>query len=353
MVPQTPLREPLLVSECSLHAEKGCSRSRAVSELSVHKELRPPAESSTGGRILSHLRVLPAAAFLSVINDVYATSFGMLLLPRTLGLDASMGVPIYLLSVLSAQVAASLSSKVHFAAGGSCYELLPMLVPMVETVLSDPSLDDAARASNVLALFSLTSALIGVLYLVAARLRMARIFRCVPLVVLKGALTSVGLFMVSTAISMVAGGPVLSLSALSAPELWPRLLTTLLLAAGLGVTDALVPSPLATMTFLLAATLAFGVRACRPRHGTHTAQQRAHPARHLLPPVLTGVSSPRVLRPRPCQPWTGVVLSRLPARLRLRSAAEACPRRRVAGDRQGSAAVHALERARALLDGDL
>ncbi|KAL1528416.1 hypothetical protein AB1Y20_009765 [Prymnesium parvum] len=209
--------------------------------------------------LLHNLSVTPPALFLACINDVYAASFGLLLIPLATGVSPSFGVPMYLFSVTTAQLGAVLRSNIPFATGGSTFELLPLLAPMAQLVVADSSLDAAARASNILAMYAATSLLIGCLYLAAAKLRVARLFRCIPLVVLKGALTSVGLFMVLTAGRMaVAHAFEGILSLLDQSTLW-RVGTTLALAVGLALVDRAVASPLASVAYLSLAAAAFNL----------------------------------------------------------------------------------------------
>ena len=92
-------------------------------------------------RAMRQASLVPSAAFLACINDVYAASFGMLLIPVATGVSPSFGVPLYLLSVVAGQLGATLCSDVSFATGGSTYELLPILGPMAELVLSDQTLE--------------------------------------------------------------------------------------------------------------------------------------------------------------------------------------------------------------------
>ena len=78
------------------------------------------------------VRVLSTAVVTIVINMIQAVSFGNLLLPRTPRLDAARPIAItsYLLSVSTAQYAASWRSGLPFLSGGAAYELLPLLLAM-------------------------------------------------------------------------------------------------------------------------------------------------------------------------------------------------------------------------------
>ena len=215
------------------------------------------APRSKGHWLFAQLKTLPSSAFLAILNDVYAASFGMLLIPASTGIPPSFGVPLYLFSVISAELGAFLGSDIPFATGGSTFELLPILVPMAELVLSDTTLDDSGRISNIIAMCSCTSLLIGLLYQVAGRFRIARLFRCIPLVVLKGALTSIGLFMMLTAVKMVAGHPLESGHLLRDPGALCRLVVTVALGVGLKLTDSAVSSPMASVAYLVTAAAAF------------------------------------------------------------------------------------------------
>jgi SulP family sulfate permease len=100
----------------------------------------------------------------------------------------ALGIPIYLASGLAAQVATIFGSGVSFATGGTTIEVMPLLMP-IAALAEDSSLDEAQQASTLLAMYALTSATIGLMYVAVARLRFGGVFRCIPLIVLKAALT--------------------------------------------------------------------------------------------------------------------------------------------------------------------
>jgi SulP family sulfate permease len=114
-------------------------------------------------RGLDQLRRIPIAAFLTVLADVTATSFGALLLPAATGLPASAGVHLYLMSTTMGQLAASLFSGFPYATAGATIELVPLLIPI--TALLDPQWPACHRASTLLAAYTMTSALVGFLLL--------------------------------------------------------------------------------------------------------------------------------------------------------------------------------------------
>ena len=51
-------------------------------------------------------------------------------------------------------------------------------------------------------MFSLTSLVVAVMYITIAKFQLAGIFRCIPLIVLKSALTGVGVFLLMEAAKM-------------------------------------------------------------------------------------------------------------------------------------------------------
>ena len=115
-------------------------------------------------------------------------------MPAALGFSSSAGVHLFLLSIIVGQAAACLFSRFPYATAGATLELVPLLVPIAELI--DPALPVAARASTLIATYSMTSALVGTLHTCVGRCKLGGIFRCIPLIVLKAALGGVGLFMV-------------------------------------------------------------------------------------------------------------------------------------------------------------
>jgi len=173
----------------------------------------------------SLLLQLFTSAFLTVLADIYAASFGLLLILRSGAVPPALGIPIYLASGLAAQIATIFGSGVSFATGGTSIEVMPLLMP-IAALADDTALSEAQQASTLLAMYGLTSALIGLLYVGVSRLRFGGIFRCIPLIVLKSALTGVGVFMLVETQSMSSGCDVgvssEGLATLLQPAVWPK-----------------------------------------------------------------------------------------------------------------------------------
>ena len=123
-------------------------------------------------------KVVSTAVFLSVLNAVNATSFGLLMVPEELGMPYSPGVPMFLMSTIAAQIAMSLCSRVTFAMGGAVIDS------------SHSGANGAAGGRSWCPRrprwwsVAGTSVLIGLAYLGVSRLGLGRIFRCIPLIVL-------------------------------------------------------------------------------------------------------------------------------------------------------------------------
>ena len=154
--------------------------------------------------LLALAKGLPSAAFLTLYHNIDAASFGLLIVPAAADLPISSGIPIYLLSVVAGQLGFLLASRFSSACGGATIELVPLLAPLASCVGIDQSglSSRTARASTLLALLSCTSLLIACSYFVIARFKLGRLLRCIPLIVLKAALTGVGVYMVVEAIKM-------------------------------------------------------------------------------------------------------------------------------------------------------
>ena len=227
-----------------------------MSSSEVHLALSPLSVPLLGGRaadepILSqYLNRIPTALFLAIFSDVSAASFGMLIVvPAATGLPSTAGLTIFLLSTITGQLAACLFSGFEYAVAGATLELVPLLIAM--TSLVDPETSDGTRASTVLAMISMTSLLVGVTQIAVSRLKLGGLFRCVPLVVLRGALTGVGVFMVIEGVK-TGGNTELQLGLSEVFELSTilRMLATVVLYAGLSFSQHLSSSPFVTMGYL-------------------------------------------------------------------------------------------------------
>ena len=130
--------------------------------------------------LLKYIQHVPAAIFITVLSDVYAFSFGLILVPVATGLPVSSGLSIYLLSVVCGQLAMSLLSGFKHASSGAAYELVPLLVDIALTVTPFCE-SSAAMASTLLVANALTSALVGSLYVAVSWLRLGAVFRCYTL----------------------------------------------------------------------------------------------------------------------------------------------------------------------------
>jgi len=130
--------------------------------------------------LLKYIQHVPAAIFITVLSDVYAFSFGLILVPVATGLPVSSGLSIYLLSVVCGQLAMSLLSGFKHASSGAAYELAPLLVDIALTVTPFCE-SSAAMASTLLVANALTSALVGTLYIAVSWLRLGAVFRCFTL----------------------------------------------------------------------------------------------------------------------------------------------------------------------------
>ena len=220
-------------------------------------------------KVSTQFLLLCTASFLSVLSLINAASFGLLLVPVSTGLPSTAGVPIFLISSVVAQIALCFSSGVSFAAGGATIELIPLLKP-IAVLVSGPALSLAEKASTLLAMLSCTSLIISIIYVTVSRLRLGGIFRCIPLIVLKSALTGVGVFLLIESVKMGVGlheeadevgqaqpgideAPPSSVSTQILGEGLPRLLATIGVYAGLAFLQRQTSSPFATLTYLSSA----------------------------------------------------------------------------------------------------
>ena len=207
------------------------------------------------------------ASFISLLNDINAASFGQLLIPAALGLPSTAGGAIFMVATVTSQLVLSLFSGEAYAMGGATIEVIPLLTP-IAALAADDALSTSEKASTLLALFSLTSLVVSVMYLAIAKFRLAGIFRCIPLIVLKSALTGVGVFLVLESVKMGVNiaddeTPVWQQIAGSAANV-VKLATTLGLYLGLVLVQRKTSSPFASLGYLATAVaLVGGLRSSR------------------------------------------------------------------------------------------
>jgi SulP family sulfate permease len=96
------------------------------------------------------------AGFITVLNDINAASFGLLLVPAALGLPSAAGSPIFVVGTVTSQIVLSLLSGESYAMGGSTIEVIPLITP-IALLAANEELSSDEKASTLLAMLSLTS----------------------------------------------------------------------------------------------------------------------------------------------------------------------------------------------------
>ena len=231
--------------------QQGASRESMLSEPLVPVP-KPRPQRKLLEAIQEQALLLSTASFISVLNDINAASFGQLLVPAALGLPAAAGSPIFVAGTLAAQIILSLCSGEAYAMGGATIEVIPLITPITLLAAND-ELSTAEKASTLLAMFSLTSLVVSAMYIAIARFKLAGILRCIPLIVLKSALTGVGAFLLiesaKMSINVTEEGPPI-ITQVGSIRGMTRLLPTIGLYAGLVVVQNKLNSPFAALGYL-------------------------------------------------------------------------------------------------------
>ena len=212
-----------------------------------------------GGSILQEI---PAVGVVFLMSAINAVSYGTLLFaavdePAAKASGHSYptmvpnGTSVWLLSQLGAQLGTLLFSDMRNGICCPMLEMIPILHALHLTISkkmthrSPPEVQATCLASCFLC-----TASIGLLLLLGTRLGLAKYLRAVPLIVLKGALFGVAIFLISSCLHVSAG------LAIPLVETWHHWMPAVLLGLLLFALDEAVHSPVAIALSLLAIGIA-------------------------------------------------------------------------------------------------
>lgn len=186
-----------------------------------------------------------------VLMTVNSVTYGSLIFAHPVLANAVTpdGVVVWLLSTLGAQVAASIMSGSDTTVGGPALEMIPIFYAVFSRVAEEmPGASTDEVLGTCLAVIFLATVSLGVLLVCGAKLGLTRYLRAVPLVVLKGALFGVALFLLQSAVTSTAvPGDMLAE--------WPHWGIAVVLGTLLFAVDDLWHSPAADAAFLVGIAL--------------------------------------------------------------------------------------------------
>lgn len=218
--------------------------------------------SSGDGKDGSILQEIPAVGVVFLMSAINAVSYGTLLFAA---LDAPTataaghsypmmlpnGTSVWLLSQLGAQLGTLFFSDMQNGICCPMLEMIPILHALHLTISKQMTHKSPpeVQATCVASCF-LCTASIGMLLLLGTRLGLAKYLRAVPLIVLKGALFGVAIFLISSCLHVSAG------LAIPLVETWRHWMPAVLLGLLLFALDEAVHSPVAIALSLLAIGIA-------------------------------------------------------------------------------------------------
>ncbi|CAE8588258.1 unnamed protein product [Polarella glacialis] len=161
----------------------------------------PLPESSTGTRSRGWLSEVPALLVTVITTAINAVTYGGLCYQGTAA-GSNFGVTVWLLGSGASQLAVTAFSGIPFGIGATTLEMIPILHAIFYSIqVAMPWASDSAVLATCMATcFSATFAL-GLLLTLGGHLGCAKYLRAVPVVVLKGALFGVALFLLQSAIN--------------------------------------------------------------------------------------------------------------------------------------------------------
>ncbi|CAK9070657.1 unnamed protein product [Durusdinium trenchii] len=244
------LLEGAEAGEANGHEELAPGFQRKVRRLShtfrtVSVDHSAPAATVESTSILREIPALSVAMLMSAIN---AVSYGTLLFASPATSHAPNGTVIWLMSTIGTQIGTLLVSNIQNGISCPMLEMIPIMHALFLNIASkmhDRSPEEL-QATCLASCFVCTFGL-GVGLLIGTRLGLASYLRAVPLIVLKGALFGVALFLMSSCLKVSSGDMDVEQTHLWAPAV--------LLGLALFAVDEAIHSPVAIALSLLAVGL--------------------------------------------------------------------------------------------------
>eukprot|EP00929_Paragymnodinium_shiwhaense_P042670 TRINITY_DN22044_c0_g1_i1.p1 TRINITY_DN22044_c0_g1~~TRINITY_DN22044_c0_g1_i1.p1 ORF type:complete len:825 (-),score=84.57 TRINITY_DN22044_c0_g1_i1:90-2564(-) len=166
----------------------------------------PPAGGSVFAAALAQVPAVTVTVLMTVVS---AVTYGNIAFPGSqfaATTSTPNGMTIWLLATIAAQATVSLLSGQSAVLGNPAVEVLPVLHAIYSQIAKDLPEDSGADVfvGTCVATTFIATLSLGVLLLICSWLHLARYLRAIPLVVLKGALFGVSLFLLQSAIEISA-----------------------------------------------------------------------------------------------------------------------------------------------------
>lgn len=214
------------------------------------------------------MRELPAVIVGAAIGILDAVPFGLVIFPPSFASVASVGVTLMYLTTIASQLVVSGRSAFRCGLGAMMVENLPFLHTLSTGIANSmaahrgvPSVSPEEALATVLTAFVLASLVVGVAFLGLGWLRLGGLTHYFPRHVLVGCIGGIGLFLLTTGVSVSTGASWTWSTAffrkMVSAELAPLLATALGLAAVLRVFGRFTKSPLLSPLFFVASAGGF------------------------------------------------------------------------------------------------
>eukprot|EP00435_Cladocopium_sp_Y103_P069292 s636_g33.t1 len=245
--PNPAMLHALLEGEEHVRRKPSPRLSRTFRSVSVDDDRLPQREE---GSSMQEIPALSVAMLMSAINAVsYGiwAALGTLLFATPFTATAPNGTVIWIMSTIGAQIGMVLVSDVQNGISCPMLEMIPMMHSTFLNIAAKmPEADAEQLQATCLASCFVCTLTIGVGLLIGTRLGLASYLRAVPLIVLKGALFGVALFLMSSCLTVATGDSTGSLSAT-----WQLWAPAVLLGLTLFAVDEAVHSPVVISLSLL------------------------------------------------------------------------------------------------------
>lgn len=250
---------------------------------------RGGAVGAVGGADPGFATEIPAISVVSLLNGLGAITYGGLCFGSLAGALPPDGVTVWLLGSMVAQVAVSAMSGLRFGMGTCAMEALPIMHAIFQDVaMAMPAHEPEEVLATCLATLFVATLCLGILLTVAARFGVARWLRAVPMVVLKGALFGVSIFLLRSGIDSSASPEFYEEVGGRLPA-WPHWAASVGLGTAIFILDERTHSAIAVALTLLAVAVAPAALGLLAGPGA-SAELRA--GGWLLPEVPAGASRP-------------------------------------------------------------
>lgn len=218
------------------------------------------ASAPVGAEGRGLLAEVPSMIITMIVNAISAVTYGSLIYASLASLGDGgplppNGVSVWLLSSVAAQMGVFLCSGIPHGIGNGTLEMLPIFHQMFRHIeQAMPSAEPREVVATCVATVFASTASLGIVLIVGAKLGCSKWLRCIPVVVLKGALFGVAIFLLRSTFSETTDGHGDDFSAML--EQWRHWLPAVALGTLVFLLDEISHSPVLIVCVFLAISAA-------------------------------------------------------------------------------------------------